>query len=96
MEISTVNVKDLVEKGIAILTEPPKRLPTDTMTDAPLLGNGDLGAAIGGDGAEQVFYLGKNDFWTQAHLAQTDKQRQQRLLEKEGRRSGTRLSLIHI
>ena len=49
MEISTVNVKDLVEKGIAILTEPPKRLPTDTMTDAPLLGNGDLGAAIGGE-----------------------------------------------
>lgn len=91
MEISTVNVKDLVEKGIAILTDPPKRLPTDTMTDAPLLGNGDLGAAIGGDGAEQVFYLGKNDFWTQAHLAQTDKQRQQRLLEKEGRRSGTRI-----
>lgn len=91
MKLSEREVRPLVEKGTAVLTSPPHWIPSDLATDAPLLGNGDLGAVIGGDGAKQIFYLGKNDFWTQAHLAQTPQQRAQRLLNQEGRRSGTRI-----
>lgn len=91
MQISVEKARRLVEKGTAVLTAPPVRIPSDTATDAPLLGNGDLGAVIGGDGAKQVYYLGKNDFWTQAHLAESWEQRAERLLHKEGRRSGTRI-----
>ncbi len=91
MNISVKQARPLVEKGTAVLTQPPKWLPSDLATDAPLLGNGDLGAVIGGDGAKQVFYLGKNDFWTQVHLAESWEQRSDRLLHKEGRRSGTRI-----
>ncbi len=44
-------------------TQPPEKLPSDSATDAPLLGNGDMGVAIGGAPEAQVFYLSKNDFW---------------------------------
>jgi len=91
MQITIEEVRHLVEKGTAYLTRPPQRIPSDTVIDAPLLGNGDLGAAIGGDGAKQVFYLGKNDFWSQAHLGETQQQRKNRLLYKEGRRTGTHI-----
>jgi hypothetical protein len=42
----------------------PHNVPTSAMVDGPIMGNGDLGVVIGGPGAEQVFYLGKNDFWS--------------------------------
>jgi len=91
MKISSNEICSLVEKGIAHMTSPPKNIPTQLVVDAPILGNGDLGAAVGGDGAKQVFYLGKNDFWTQAHLGETAAQHQDRLLNKEGRRTGSRI-----
>ena len=54
---------------------PPKRCPSSLVTDVPLLGNGDAGAAMGGfemtvDGRtlSQSFYIGKMDFWTQQNL----------------------------
>ncbi len=91
MKITQEDARRLVSKGIVYFTEPPKRIPSDTVVDTPLLGNGDFGAAIAGDGAKQVFYLGKNDFWSLAHLGETEQQRMDRLLHKEGRRSGTRI-----
>lgn len=90
MVIPVEKVKKLVEKGTAVLTSPPVRIPSDTVTDAPLLGNGDIGVAIGGDGSKQVFYLTKNDFWSQGHLGETPEQHEQRLLTREMRRTGTR------
>jgi len=72
------------------MTKPPARIPSDTVTDAPLLGNGDLGVAIGGDGSKQVFYLTKNDFWAQGHLGETTQQHYKRLMTRETRRTGTR------
>ena len=70
---------------------PPTRIPSRTITDAPLLGNGDLGVACGGDGAEQVYFLSKNDFYKLAHINETPKQRLSRLINDKGRRTGTRI-----
>ncbi|HML47277.1 MAG TPA: hypothetical protein PKE04_11070, partial [Clostridia bacterium] len=94
MRISTEEARRLVQKGTAHMTCPPQRIPSDTVVDAPLLGNGDLGAVIAGDGAKQVFYLGKNDFWAQAHLGENQQQRRDRLLHKEGRRTGTHILAV--
>jgi alpha-L-fucosidase 2 len=55
---------DHVAKHTAIFTQPPKRVPTQGMPDGPLLGNGDVGVALAGPPEAQVFYIGKNDFWT--------------------------------
>jgi hypothetical protein len=53
-------------------TKPPARCPSSMVTDGPLLGNGDAGAALGGFGMsqdgkqlQQSYYVGKMDFWTQ-------------------------------
>lgn len=42
---------------------PPKRIPITTATDAPVMGNGQLGIAIGGPPELQTFYFSRNDFW---------------------------------
>ncbi|MCX6880399.1 MAG: hypothetical protein NTW21_42325 [Verrucomicrobia bacterium] len=47
----------------AVFDAPPQHVPTSYMPDGPLLGNGDLGVAIGGPPQEQSFFLGKNDSW---------------------------------
>ena len=39
------------------------------MPDGPLLGNGDLGAVLGGPPEEQRFFLGKNDFWRRSDIS---------------------------
>ncbi len=44
-------------------TGPAHYMPTKKMTDAPLLGNGDIGVAIAGNPDSLSFYMGKNDFW---------------------------------
>ncbi|MDQ1913961.1 hypothetical protein RAC89_26520 [Paenibacillus sp. GD4] len=77
-----------------VFTEPPVRIPTDKWTDAPLLGNGDVGVAIGGGPEQQTFYIGKNDFWVQPHVGETGEQRQQRLLNDHGRRTGARIITV--
>jgi hypothetical protein len=49
-----------------IWTSPPVRIPSNSTTDAPLLGNGELGVAHGGDLASRnlTFFLGANSFWS--------------------------------
>ena len=47
----------------AIFTEAPGRIPTAQPSDAPVAGNGDIGAVLGGTPDKLCIYLGKNDFW---------------------------------
>ena len=47
-----------------VFTKPPSAVPTRGMPDGPLLGNGDVGVVLAGPPEAQVFYVGKNDFWT--------------------------------
>jgi alpha-L-fucosidase 2 len=49
-----------------VWNSPPTNLSGGETTDAPLLGNGDVGVAIGGSIDDQTFYLGKNDFFSTA------------------------------
>jgi alpha-L-fucosidase 2 len=56
---------DIAAKYTIVMTEPPKLVPSGTVVDGPILGNGDLGVAIAGPPEEQQFYFGKNDFWSQ-------------------------------
>ena len=59
---------DIVARHIFVMTAPPKRVPSPNVVDGPILGNGDLGIAIGGPPEEQSFYFGKNDFWSQQQV----------------------------
>ena len=47
----------------AVFTAPPQRIPSDNSVDAPLLGNGDTLAALGGTPDKLRFYINKNDLW---------------------------------
>ncbi len=47
----------------AVMTQPPKHVPTAKTPDGPLAGNGDIGIVIGGAANHLTFYFGKNDFW---------------------------------
>ena len=42
---------------------PPKRVPYDHQTDGALLGNGDLGVALGGEDGAAIWHMAKVDFW---------------------------------
>lgn len=55
---------DPVAKHVGVFTHPPRAVPTRGMPDGPLLGNGDVGVVLAGPPEAQVFYIGKNDFWT--------------------------------
>ncbi|UUZ95050.1 hypothetical protein LJK87_11400 [Paenibacillus sp. P25] len=79
-------------KGVFL--QPPQHIPTGKWTDAPLLGNGDVGVAIGGGAEEQTLYIGKNDFWVQPHLGETEEQRRERSLSDNGRRTGARIITV--
>jgi hypothetical protein len=54
----------IAQRYTGIWTSPPSVLTGGETVDAPLLGNGDLGVAIGGSIANQTMYLGKNDFFS--------------------------------
>ena len=56
---------DIVSRQTIVMTQPPRNVPSGTVVDGPILGNGDVGVAIGGLPQEQRFYIGKNDFWSQ-------------------------------
>src|SRR3982074_2416606 len=45
-------------------TSPPAITDTSQAMDAPLLGNGDVGAAIIGPPSAMTFILSKNEFWS--------------------------------
>jgi hypothetical protein len=45
------------------LDRPPSRVPTNWNTDAPILGNGDLGVIVGGPADNPQFWFSKCDFW---------------------------------
>ena len=47
-----------------VWTSPPTNLSGGETTDAPLMGNGDVGVAVGGSINDQTFYIGKNDFFS--------------------------------
>ncbi|HXK20306.1 MAG TPA: hypothetical protein VNG33_20995, partial [Polyangiaceae bacterium] len=47
-------------------TAPPTLVDTDETTDAPLLGNGDLGVSILNGIDAMTFVLNKNEFWSLA------------------------------
>jgi len=53
----------IVSRHKAVFTSPPRRIPGSEQVDAPLLGNGDMGVAIGGPPESQRLWLAKNDFW---------------------------------
>ncbi|HEX3513127.1 MAG TPA: carbohydrate-binding protein [Trebonia sp.] len=47
-----------------VWTTPPTNLSGGETTDAPMMGNGDVGVAVGGSINDQTFYVGKNDFFS--------------------------------
>jgi len=53
----------IVSGHTAIFKEPAKHVPTNGMVDGPLMGNGDVGVVVAGPPENQMFYVGKNDFW---------------------------------
>ena len=52
-----------VSRYKAVMTQPPKHIPTTKTPDGPLAGNGDIGLVVGGVPSHLTFYFGKNDFW---------------------------------
>ncbi|MBE0654281.1 MAG: hypothetical protein IH594_10820 [Bacteroidales bacterium] len=57
------NAFQVVSKHKLLFNAPPKDIPVTSRVDAPLMGNGSLGAAIAGPGDNLCFYLARNDFW---------------------------------
>ena len=55
---------DLASNYQADFSAPPKQVNTDQTTDAPLLGNGDVGVAILNNIDTMTFVIDKNEFWT--------------------------------
>ncbi|MGA2115850.1 MAG: LamG-like jellyroll fold domain-containing protein [Bryobacteraceae bacterium] len=55
----------IVARYSFVMNQPPRQVPSGTVVDGPILGNGDLGVVLAGPADEQRFYLGKNDFWSQ-------------------------------
>jgi alpha-L-fucosidase 2 len=54
----------IVQQYTGVWTSPPTTLTNGATTDAPLLGNGDIGVAVGGSISNQTLYVGKNDFFS--------------------------------
>jgi len=59
----------IVQQYTGVWTTPPSTLTNGETVDAPLLGNGDIGVAVGGSIANQTMYLGKNDFFSSSSHA---------------------------
>jgi len=55
---------DLASNYQGDFSAPPKQVNTDQTTDAPLLGNGDVGVAILNNIDTMTFVIDKNEFWT--------------------------------
>ncbi|WP_370110528.1 hypothetical protein [Streptacidiphilus sp. MAP12-33] len=59
----------IAQQYTGVWTTPPTQLTSGETVDAPLLGNGDLGVAVGGSIANQTLYVGKNDFFSSSSHA---------------------------
>ncbi len=46
-----------------VYSSPPTQLPTTSVTDAAVTGNGDMAIMVGGPASALSFYVGKSDFW---------------------------------
>lgn len=64
--IKSDDANDVSVSATHTWNSPPVRIPSNSTTDAPLLGNGELGVAHGGDLASRnlTFFLGANSFWS--------------------------------
>lgn len=60
-----------VSRHIGRWDQPPRKCPSSMVTDAPIMANGDMGAAVCDNAGIHgvVFFMGKMDFWTQSHGA---------------------------
>lgn len=56
-----------ISKHKSVFSTPPEATPADHSADGPLMGNGDIGVAMGGNAGEHLFILCKNDLWRLAH-----------------------------
>ena len=62
--VTATQASRIVQQYQGVWTSPPSHLTGGETTDAPELGNGDVGVAVGGPISDQTFYLGKNDFFS--------------------------------
>jgi alpha-L-fucosidase 2 len=60
----TASFPDLASNYEGDFNAPPQQVDTDETTDAPLLGNGDVGVAILNNIDKMTFIIDKNEFWT--------------------------------
>ncbi len=59
--------QQIVSRHKAVFAEPPRNTPAAGSVDGPLLGNGDMLAALGGDAGCLRFHINKNDLWRLQH-----------------------------
>ena len=57
----------IITQHKTVFNKPPEKIPSSSAVDGPLLGNGDMGAALGGFPEAQYFILCKNDLWRLQH-----------------------------
>ncbi|KRF09937.1 glycosyl hydrolase family 95 catalytic domain-containing protein [Paenibacillus sp. Soil787] len=62
--ITSQNAQNIASKYSGVRNTPPTLIPSPSNTDAPLIGNGDVGVAVGGGASNLTFYVGKTDFWS--------------------------------
>lgn len=60
---SQISNQQYVARYKAVFTQPSQRIPTTSVPDGPVAGNGDLGIVIGGKPENQTIYISKVDFW---------------------------------
>lgn len=62
-DLHTDSVRAVVQRQKVSFVRAPQNIPAPCSVDAPLLGNGSVGVAIGGEPERQSYYLARNDFW---------------------------------
>jgi len=55
--------RSIVANVVGSYTAPPTKLPSNLVTGAPVVANGDLTCAVGGPSTNLQFYFSKADFW---------------------------------
>jgi alpha-L-fucosidase 2 len=62
--VTATQAMRIVQQYQGVWTTPPTNLTSGETIDAQLMGNGDVGIAVGGSISNQTFYIGKNDFFS--------------------------------